>query len=71
MSTESTSVGEDFPKQQARVREVLKLYHDIGPAGAFGAIMIETTLREADEAQASGDIIKILQSYESLKAIEA
>lgn len=71
MSEESTSVGEDFPKQQTRVRAVLKLYHEIGPSGMFGAAMIEQTLREADEAQSSGDIIRILQSYEALKEIEA
>lgn len=71
MSTESTSVGEDFPKQQARVREILGMYRDIGPNGMFGAAMIEQTLREADEAQASGDIIRILQSYGALKEIEA
>lgn len=71
MTDESTSVGEDFPKQQARVREVLGLYRDIGPNGMFGATMIEQTLREADEAQASGDIVRILQSYQALKAIEA
>ena len=68
---EITTVGEDFPKQQARVREVLKLYYEIGPSGMFGAASIEQTLREADEAQATGDIIRILQSYEALKAIEA
>ncbi len=71
MNDKSTSVGEDFPKQQARVREVLKLYHEIGPSGMFGAAAIEQTLREADEAQSSGDIIRILQSYEALKTIEA
>jgi hypothetical protein len=71
MSNESTRVGEDFPKQQARVREVLGMYRDIGPNGMFGAVMIEQTLREADEAQASGDIIRILQSYQALKEIEA
>ncbi len=69
--SEVTTVGEDFPKQQARVREVLKLYHEIGPAGQFGAIMIENALREADAAQSSGDIIEILRSYEALKEIEA
>ncbi len=69
--SEITTVGEDFPKQQARVREVLGLYRDIGPNGMFGAMMIEKTLQEADEAQASGNIIEILRSYEALKEIEA
>lgn len=65
------SVGSDFPHQQARVREVLKLYQEIGPAGHFGALMIESALRDADAALASGDIIRILQAYKALKEIEA
>lgn len=66
-----TTVGDDFPKQQARVRAVLQLYKDLGPAGAFGAMMIEQTLQQADEAMASGDIVRILQAYEALREIEA
>lgn len=70
MSKESTTVGEDFPKQQARVREVLSQYHAIGPNGAFGAMMIEADLRAADEALASGDVVRILRAYQTLKEIE-
>jgi hypothetical protein len=64
------SVGEDFPRQQARVREVLGHYREIGPAGQFGAAMIEADLREADEAMASGDVVRILRSYETLRDIK-
>ena len=71
MTTESTSVGEDFPKQQKRVRDILKLYYEIGPSGAFAAAMMEQVLTEAEEAVAGGDIVEILSSYQSLKEIEA
>lgn len=67
----ATSVGEDFPKQQARVREVLGQFKEIGPAGAIGASLIEHSLRQADEALASGDILKILVAYDALRKIEA
>ena len=62
------SVGEDFPKEQARVRELLGEYKAIGPAGAFGALMIEQTLQRAEKAAISGDIIEILRSYKELKS---
>lgn len=65
-----TSLGEDYPKQQARVREVLKLYQEIGPSGQFGAMMIERDLKEADEAAMSGDLVRMIRAYETLKGIE-
>lgn len=65
------TLGDDFPKQQARVREVLGYYKEIGPAGAFGAAMIEATLRRADEAAISGDVVAMLRVYQELKEIEA
>lgn len=66
----SDSVGIDFPKQQERVREVLKIYESIGTPGLFGAAMICIALGEAEQAMASGDIIAILRAYEKLKGIE-
>lgn len=62
-----TSVGEQFPLEQARVRELLTVYKSIGPAGAFGAHMIEQALRRADQAAISGDVVAILRSYRELK----
>lgn len=64
---EATSVGLDFPHQQARVRELRDEYRAIGPAGAFGLMMIDQTLARAEAAMASGDVIAILRSYEELK----
>ena len=65
-----SSVGEDFPKEQARVRNLLGQYREIGPAGTFGAIMIEQVLRRADDAAISGDVIAVLRSYEELKGCQ-
>ena len=64
-----SSLGEEFPKQQARVREILGHYKEIGPSGMFGAAMIEQTLKRADEAAISGDVIAMIQSYEELKKV--
>lgn len=62
-----SSLGEEFPKQQARCRELLSEYRAIGPAGMFGAVAIETTLKEADEAAMSGDLVRMMQVYERMK----
>jgi len=64
------NLAEALPKEQARVREVLAMYKEIGPAGMFGAVMIEATLNEADQAVISGDVVAMIQVYEKLKAVE-
>lgn len=53
MSTET--LADALPKEMARVREILGHYRAIGPAGMFGAAMIEQDLRDADRAVMSGD----------------
>lgn len=65
------TLGEALPKEQARVREILGLYKEIGPAGAFGAAMIEASLRKADAAVMSGDLIAMIDAYNDLKEYEA
>lgn len=65
------NLAEAFPLEQARVREVLGYYKDIGPAGFFGASMIEATLKQADQAAASGDVVEMLRTYNAMKEIEA
>lgn len=65
------SLGEALPKEQARVREILGFYKEIGPAGAFGAAMIEQDLRRADEAVISGDLVAMIQAYNTLREIKS
>lgn len=65
-----SSLGEDFPNEQARVRELLGLYKSLGPNGAFGALMIEQVLQRADQAAISGDVIAMIQSYQEMKECE-
>jgi hypothetical protein len=62
-----TTVGDEFPKEQARVRELLREYRQIGPAGAFGTMMLEQALARADHAAISGDVVAVLRSYQELK----
>lgn len=65
-----SNVGTEIVKEQARARELKSLYESIGRAGNFGKMMIEQALQRADEALSSGDVIKILKSYEELKKLE-
>lgn len=65
-----SSVGEKFPVEQARVRELLDYYKALGYAGTFGALAIEEVLQRADSAAISGDPVAILRSYEELRGCE-
>jgi len=64
------TLGDAFPKELARVREVLAAYKEIGPSGVFGATMIEATLRRADRAMMESDLSAMIAIYKELKEIE-
>ena len=64
------SVGEDFPKQQARVRQCIQHGREIGVAGTFYVAVCEAALRAADEAAISGDPVAILAAYQAMREIE-
>lgn len=64
-----SSLGVDFPKEQARVREILGHYKEIGPAGMFGAAMIEATLQRADQAATSGDVVAMIRAFKEMQEI--
>ena len=65
-----SSLAEELPKEQARVREMLGYYKEIGPIGAFGATMIELSLQKADRAIISGDITQMITAYKELQEIK-
>ena len=63
------TLGDELPKEMARVREILGHYKEIGPAGAFGAAMIEKSLSDADKAVIGGDIVAMVRAYADLQEI--
>lgn len=65
-----TSVGEDLPVQQARVRQLIQYGREIGPAGAFYVMVCEQALARAEKAAISGDPVEILAAYQELREIE-
>jgi len=61
------SLAEQLPAEQARVRELVKEYRSIGPAGEPAARMMEQDLARAETAAASGDVIAMLRAYTALQ----
>lgn len=62
-----STVGDDYPNEQARVRELIGIYKSLGPVGTFGALMLEQVLQRADQAAASGDVVAMVRSYQEMK----
>lgn len=62
------TLAEELPSEMERVRQVLKRYKALGPAGRFGAIMINHSLREAEKAIANGDVVAMMRAYRDLQA---
>lgn len=60
------NLAEAFPIEQKRCRNLLQIYRGI-PTGAFGAMMIERVLEQADQAAASGDVIAMLRAYHAMQ----
>lgn len=65
-----TTLGDQLPREMDRVRKVLGHYKEIGREGAFGAAMIEHSLREAEKAMASKDVVAMLRVYQDLRAFK-
>lgn len=62
------SVGEDFPKEQARCRRLILDYLALpNGAGTLGAQMIEVVLQGADRSIASGDPKRIGRDLKLMK----
>ena len=62
----SKTLGELFPLEQARVRDLLVQYRELGAAGTFGATIIEDVLRRADEAAVRGDAVAMLRLMQEM-----
>lgn len=62
-----TTIAEDLPKEQQRCREILESAVSIGKAGAFLAALLRESLRKAEAASSSGDVVEMMRCYEDLK----
>lgn len=67
MMNDDPNLIEGIQSECNRVREIIPLYESIGPAGMFGAAMLKQAVREGEAAIASGDVIRCIAAYKSLK----
>jgi len=65
-----TTVGDDFPVQQARVRRIQQQAMELGSVGAFLTMVCEQALLRAEKAAISDDLVEILAAYETLREIK-
>jgi len=63
------TLGDALPTECARVRKLILSYRDpiLGGAGEIAAQMMEESLKQADAAMVSGDVVAMLRAYEDLK----
>ena len=66
----TTTLGEDLPKEMARVRDELLPLYDAIPTGVFAATLMRVTLDEAAKAMAEGDLPAMIAAYQELKGFE-
>ncbi len=67
---DAETLGSALPKEQARVREVLGRYKEIGSSGVGGAVIIEQLLQRTDKAVIEGDLAAMIGCYKELKEVE-
>lgn len=63
-----SSLGEELPKEMARVRdELMPQYQSIGPAGGFVLMLMRKALDDAAKAMIEGDLTEMIRVYKELK----
>ena len=62
----SENLIEGIQRQCDRVREILDLYERY-PGGRFAAMMMRQSIKNAEAAIASGDVIALIGAYKDLE----
>lgn len=70
MTTNPENIIEGIQRQCDRAREILPLYDEI-PTGVFAATMMRNSIKAAEAAIASGDVLAMLAAYKDLEGYEA
>jgi hypothetical protein len=68
MTNQMTTLGDDFPIQLERVRELLGIYQSLPmQSGFFGAAILKDLIKRAETAQAENDIVAMVRTYAEMK----
>ena len=66
--SETQTLGDKLPEECARVRELVAIYREhCGPAGGLAVAMMESALKEADQAMITGDLLRMIAAYQTLQ----
>lgn len=60
------TLADAYPKQQARIAELLTQYEEIGKPGEFGAMMLRDLIKRSQQAAAEGDIVGMIRIYDEM-----
>lgn len=64
----ANTLGDELPRQIARVRDVvIPAYLECGPGGAFAVAGMRADLDRASKAMVEGDVVEMLRVCEALK----
>lgn len=67
----SMSLGDAFPQEQQRLRELIAVYLQLpNGVGQFGAHQIQQVLKRADAAAISGDLVAQIAAYKEMTECE-
>ena len=67
----SGSLGDELPKEIARVRDrLIPLYQSIGQSGMFAIAMMRAELDRTSKAMIEGDVVEMLRCYQRLKEFQ-
>ena len=65
-----TTLGDDYPRQQERVRRCRDQAKALGPAGIFYVAVCDDLLRRADKAAVEQDLPAMLRVYAEMKELK-
>lgn len=66
----SESLGDQFPKMQARIRKCRDRGVQMGAAGAFYVMVCDDLLRRADEAAVRGDAVEMIRVFQEMQDLK-
>jgi hypothetical protein len=66
----SETLGEAFPREQARLRTLLGYGQEMGAAAAVYCAVVEDVLRRADRAASEGDTGAMLRIFKEMQEIK-
>jgi hypothetical protein len=62
------TLGEKLPEECARVRELIGIYREhCGASGGIAIAMMESAIKEADQAMITGDLPRMIAAYQTLQ----